>query len=68
MTTQNFACGDCHMILADKVDQCPHHPSARVSTDWNGFVIIMQPERSEIAKRLNVTVPGQYALKVNIYT
>jgi DNA-directed RNA polymerase subunit E" len=56
------------MILADKVDQCPHHPAARVSTDWQGFVIIMQPDRSEIAKRLNVTVPGQYALKVNIYT
>ena len=55
------------MILADKVDQCPRGPSARVSTDWQGFVIIMQPERSEIAKRLQVSQPGQYALKVNVY-
>ena len=55
------------MILADKVDQCPRCPSARVSTDWQGFVIIMQPERSEIAKRRQVSQPGQYALKVNVY-
>ncbi|MGB1623809.1 MAG: hypothetical protein ACPHCZ_03780 [Candidatus Poseidoniaceae archaeon] len=27
----------------------------------------MQPERSEIAKRLQVSQPGQYALKVNVY-
>ncbi|MBD40550.1 MAG: transcription elongation factor subunit Spt4 [Candidatus Poseidoniaceae archaeon] len=67
MPAQPFACGECHMILADKVDQCPRCPTARVSTDWQGFVIIMQPERSEIAKRLQVSQPGQYALKVNIY-
>jgi len=26
----------------------------------------MQPQRSEIAKRLKVELPGKYALKVNI--
>jgi len=28
--------------------------------------VILHPERSEVAKRLNVTQPGNYALKVNI--
>jgi DNA-directed RNA polymerase subunit E" len=37
-----------------------------VTTDWQGFVVIMNPERSEVAKRLNVTDAGNYALKVNI--
>jgi len=61
-----FACGECHLILADGVDMCPRHPAAQVSTDWTGYVIIIQPVRSEMAKRLMVELPGKYALKVNI--
>lgn len=66
MPKNPFSCGECHLVLADGVDQCPRHPSAPVSTDWQGYVIIMDPSRSEIAKRLQVEQPGQYALKVNI--
>ena len=61
-----YACGECHLVLKDGEDQCPRHPSAQVSTDWSGYVIIMHPSRSEIAKRLQVEQPGKYALKVNI--
>ena len=66
MATNPFACGECHLVLNDGVDQCPRHPSAKVSSDWTGYVIIIQPERSEIAERLQVDQPGKYALKVNI--
>ena len=66
MAKMPFACGECHIILNDGVDQCLHHPSAPVSSDWTGYVIIVNPERSEIAKRLQVEKPGRYALKVNI--
>jgi DNA-directed RNA polymerase subunit E" len=66
-----FACGECNRILPDppsKNDpaQCHHCPSAPVTTDWSGYVVILQPERSEVAQRLNITDPGSYALKVNI--
>ena len=66
-----FACGECNRILPDppsKNDpvQCHHCPSAPVTTDWTGYVVILQPERSEVAQRLNITDPGSYALKVNI--
>ncbi|MGB0515554.1 MAG: transcription elongation factor subunit Spt4 [Poseidonia sp.] len=66
MVKNPFACGECHLVLNDGVDQCPRHPSANVSSDWTGYVIIIQPERSEIAERLKVEQPGKYALKVNI--
>ena len=46
--------------------KCIHHPSAPVSSDWTGYVVIMDPSRSEIANRLNIEYPGNYALKVNI--
>ena len=61
-----FACGECHLILEDGVDMCPRCPSARLSTEHQGYVIIMNPTRSEIAKRLQIEKPGKYALKVSI--
>jgi len=66
MVKNPFACGECHLVLNDGVDQCPRHPSAKVSSDWTGYVIIIQPQRSEIAERLKTEQPGKYALKVNI--
>tara|TARA_X000001036_G_scaffold244649_1_gene228294 strand:- start:506 stop:952 length:447 start_codon:yes stop_codon:yes gene_type:complete len=46
--------------------KCIHHPDSIVSPDWSGYVVIMDPSRSEIANRLNIEIPGNYALKVNI--
>jgi DNA-directed RNA polymerase subunit E" len=71
MAKQPFACGECNRVLPDPahkndVVQCTNCPSAPVTTDWQGYVIILDPTRSEVAKRLNVTSPGTYALKVNI--
>ena len=66
MPKNPFACNECHIILADGVDQCASCPSSPVSSDWTGYVVIMDPARSEIAKRLNIEHPGNYALKVNI--
>ena len=60
-----FACTECHLILEDGVDMCLRCPSAKVSTDHQGYVIIMNASRSEIAKRLEVELPGKYALKVS---
>lgn len=71
MAKNPFVCAECSVILPDPekkndIPQCNRCPSAQVTTDWQGYVIIMDPERSEIAKRLNVDRPGKYALKVNI--
>ena len=65
MAKNPFACAECHLVLDDGVHHCPRHPSAQVSTDHQGYVIIMNPNRSEIAKRLEVELPGKYALKVS---
>ena len=68
MVKQPFACGECHLILDDAEEpvQCMRCPSAPVSTDWMGFTIILDPARSEVARRLGIGRPGNYALKVNI--
>lgn len=66
-----FACGECQAILPEPEDkndsiQCTHCPTAPVSRDWQGLVIVFDPDMSEVGKRMGVTRPGSYALKVNI--
>ena len=44
--------------------RCPHHPDAQLSADWQGLTIVLDPSRSEVARKLGVETPGSYALKV----
>ena len=71
LAKQPFACAECYRILPDPSSknepaQCMNCPGSHVTTDWQGLVVIMHPERSEVAKRLEIQSPGSYALKVNI--
>jgi DNA-directed RNA polymerase subunit E" len=45
-------------------DVCPVCKSTSLSDDWSGYVIVLDPKDSKIAKRLNINQPGKYALKV----
>ncbi len=55
-------CRECHRIVAGQT--CPICGSSNLSSDWSGMVIIIDPERSEIAKKIDVKVADKYALKV----
>jgi DNA-directed RNA polymerase subunit E" len=56
------ACRSCNMIVSGSV--CPVCKTSSLSSDWSGYVIILDPPNSTIAKKLNVSVPGKYALRV----
>ena len=58
----DYICRTCHRILETR--SCPKCGSDAISTEWSGYVLIIDAEKSEIAKRLNITAPGKYALKV----
>jgi DNA-directed RNA polymerase subunit E" len=45
---------------------CPFCPGAHLSSDWQGYVVVLNPERSEISSILNIERTGNYALKVNV--
>jgi len=45
---------------------CPFCPGAHLSSDWQGYVVVLNPERSEISSILNIERAGNYALKVNV--
>jgi DNA-directed RNA polymerase subunit E" len=41
-------------------------PVCRVTTSqyWSGYLCVIDPEKSEVAKRMGLKVPGEYAMKV----
>lgn len=55
------ACKNCHQLTEEAV--CPTC-QAPTSKTWQGYVIILDPKKSKIARRMNLKNPGKYALKV----
>jgi len=62
MTLQMKACKNCSSIY-DEGDTCTKC-GGQLSREWQGYVVIVDWEKSEIAKRMGVKVNGRYALKV----
>ncbi len=58
-----LACRNCKFINIDS-DVCKNCGGAELTKEWYGYVIIIDPEKSEIAKRLGIKIPGKYALRV----
>ena len=56
------ACKKCKMFVEG--NECPLCKSQSFSTNWKGRVFILDPNKSEIAKKIHVTVKGEYAIKV----
>ncbi len=55
------ACKNCNFISED--DTCPRCGD-QTSKEWQGFLVVTDFEKSEIAKRMGITDNGRYALKV----
>ena len=56
------ACSSCHFIT--KQNMCSKCKSTSLSDDFSGLVIVFDPEKSAIAKAMNIKEKGRYALKV----
>jgi DNA-directed RNA polymerase subunit E" len=56
------ACSTCHFITKENV--CPRCKTSTLSDDFSGILIVFDPERSTIAKAMNIKEKGRYALKV----
>jgi DNA-directed RNA polymerase subunit E" len=55
------ACKECNFI--SEADACPRC-GEQTSRDWQGYVAVIDAERSDIAKKMGITANGRYALKV----
>ena len=59
---REMACRKCKRVTIEKV--CPGCKSSDLTPDWNGVVLIVNHETSEIANTLKITGNGKYAVKV----
>jgi len=65
---KELACRKCKCITTTKV--CPECKSSDLTPDWEGIVIVANPNQSKIAKTLKISVEQwkkehpKYALKV----
>lgn len=64
MAEDRLVCRECHRVVDAGAETCPSCGSSSLTEDWAGYVVILHPETSEIAEQMEVTEPGEYALKV----
>jgi DNA-directed RNA polymerase subunit E" len=57
------ACKNCHLIVTD-TETCPLCQSNELTEKFSGQLIVTDPEKSEIGKKLGVKAPGTYAIKI----
>jgi DNA-directed RNA polymerase subunit E" len=62
MTKRFYVCRNCKRFTTEK--QCVICKSTNLSASWKGLVIINNPTDSEIAKILEIEIPGKYALYI----
>ena len=62
MVQKEKACRNCRRIVKSEV--CPICKTSALTDDWSGYLIIVDPNISEIAKTIRISIPGKYALRV----
>jgi DNA-directed RNA polymerase subunit E" len=55
------ACVSCKRISFKERCSVCHNPT---SDNWSGFLIIIDPENSDVSKELGIELPGEFALSV----
>ena len=60
---KELACRKCRTLTTEKA--CPNDGSTELSNEWSGLIIIINADKSQVAKTLRITKHGRYALKVS---
>jgi DNA-directed RNA polymerase subunit E" len=62
MATKEKACKICKTISLGE-DKCPNCGSKELIEGFKGRIVVLRPEHSEIAKKINLETPGEFAIK-----
>ena len=66
MAKKQKVCKKCGYVLEDEtLKECPVCGNNKFTTFWQGYVVIIDPERSEVAKLLNINHKGKFALRIS---
>jgi DNA-directed RNA polymerase subunit E" len=56
------ACRKCRRIVDGPI--CPVCHESDLTKTFEGYIVILKPENSEVATEIGATTPGKYALKI----
>jgi DNA-directed RNA polymerase subunit E" len=72
------ACRKCRKIIEEDdiktssdrkkrsvIKECPICGAQSFTTFWKGYALIIDPEKSDVAKSMDVKTPGRYALRLS---
>ncbi len=57
-------CVKCKAILPLDVEKCPYCGSTQFTEDFEGIIVVINPEKSEVAKVAGIKHKGWFAIKV----
>lgn len=60
---KNKVCKRCRIFVEG--GQCPLCKGTNFSTTWKGKIIVLDPLKSDIAKKTGIEAKGEYAIKVS---
>ncbi|GBC69992.1 hypothetical protein HRbin01_01699 [archaeon HR01] len=63
MSARARACRNCKKIVVG--NSCDNCGSTDLAVNYSGLLIVLDPEKSRIAKELGITKPGHYAVKID---
>lgn len=58
------ACRKCYYLVEGDTPRCPACGSVNFSMEYEGLIIILDKDKSEVARKLKKSVSGRYAIKV----
>ncbi len=58
------ACRNCRAVVPESEQKCPYCGGTEFSEEWYGLIIIVNPEKSCLAKALGVNRKGMFAIDV----
>lgn len=62
MAKSRKVCRGCRIFV--KGNKCSLCGGSDFGSTWAGIAVIVDPAKSEVAKKMEVSLPGKYALKV----
>lgn len=65
MSSYEQACTTCRRLIRDdEQNACPNCGATGFSDDYSGLVVIINPEESDVAERMDIESAGPFTLKV----
>jgi DNA-directed RNA polymerase subunit E" len=55
-------CKNCKMFYEGNT--CPGCKNSQKATTWKGRINVLNPNKSDIAKKMGIEVKGEYAIKI----